>query len=78
MSDQPEESRAGELLRAIGDVPAPQPRVLDDAREALWAAVASAMLRIEPSGGQATATERPSLPNRSLGIGRTWPGGSDA
>jgi hypothetical protein len=59
MSDQPEELQAGELLRAIGKVPEPNPRVLEDARETLWAAVASTMLRVEPSGGQAAATERP-------------------
>ena len=41
-----------ELLRAIGQVRRPEPRVLEDAREALWSAVASAMLDIGPAGEQ--------------------------
>jgi hypothetical protein len=43
-----------ELLRAIGQVRRPAPRVLEDAREALWSAVASAMLSIRPVGEQTT------------------------
>jgi hypothetical protein len=47
-----------ELLRAIGQVRRPEPRVLDDAREALWSAVASAMLDIGPAGEQTTTVGR--------------------
>ena len=48
-----------ELLRAIGQVRRPAPRALADAREALWAAVASAMLDIGPAGEQTTTVGRP-------------------
>ena len=47
-----------ELLRLIGQVRRPAPRVLEDAREALWSAVASAMLDIGPAGEQTTTTGR--------------------
>jgi hypothetical protein len=46
-----------ELLRAIGQVRRPSPGVLEDAREALWSAVASAMLDIGPPGEQTTTVE---------------------
>jgi hypothetical protein len=49
-----------ELLRAIGQVRRPAPRVLEDAREALWSAVASAMLDIGPAGEE-------TIPGRSAG-----------
>jgi hypothetical protein len=47
-----------ELLRAIGQARRPAPRVLEDAREALWSAVASAMLDIGPAGEQTTTVGR--------------------
>ncbi len=59
MSDKPTEFEAGELLRAIGEVEVPEPRVLDDAREVLWSAVTSEMLGIGPAGEQTTATRGP-------------------
>jgi Beta-lactamase len=46
------------VLRVIGQVRRPAPRVLEDAREALWSAVASAMLGIGPAGEQTTTTGR--------------------
>ena len=59
MSDEPE-FEAGEVLRALGEVPEPEPNVLDDAREVLWSAVAREMLGLEPAGEPrtVTATER--------------------
>lgn len=48
MSDQSAEPGAGDVLRALGKVPLPPPRVLDDAREALWSAIASEMLGMAP------------------------------
>jgi hypothetical protein len=48
MSDKPEEFVAGELLRALGKVAMPEQRVLEDAREALWSAIAGEMLGIGP------------------------------
>ena len=56
MSDQSAEFEVGEVLRAIGKVQLPEPRVLDNAREVLWSAIASEMLGIGPSGEQATVT----------------------
>jgi hypothetical protein len=47
-----------ELLRVIGRVRRPAPRVLEDAREALWSAVASAMLDIGAAGEQTTTVRR--------------------
>jgi hypothetical protein len=54
MSDEPAEFGAGELLSAIGKVPMPEPRVLEGAREVLWAAIAGEMLGIGSAGEQAT------------------------
>jgi hypothetical protein len=56
MSDKPGESETSELLRAMGKVPMPEQRVLEDAREALWSAIASEMLGIGPAGDRVTAT----------------------
>ena len=56
MSDDPAEF---ELLRLIGQVRRPSSRVLEDAREALWSAVASAMLDIGPASEQTTTGGRP-------------------
>jgi hypothetical protein len=78
-----------ELLRAIGQVRRPAPRVLDDAREALWSAVASAMLDIGPAGEQTTTVGRSAgrqedhrparrhQPDRSRSESRMSTGGAD-
>jgi hypothetical protein len=78
-----------ELLRAIGQVQRPAPRVLEDAREALWSVVASAMLDIGPAGEQTTTVGRPTgrqadhrparrhQPDRSLNERRMSAGGAD-
>jgi hypothetical protein len=51
MSDKSAEFDAGELLRAIGEVRMPAPRVLEDARAVLWSAVASETLGMgRPAG----------------------------
>jgi hypothetical protein len=57
--EKPTEFEAGELLRAIGKVEGPEPRVLEDAREVLWSAVASEMLGTGPADEQTTATREP-------------------
>ena len=49
MSDDMAEFEADRLLRAIGQVQLPAPRVLEEAREALWSAVASEMLGSAPA-----------------------------
>jgi len=56
MSDESAEFETGELLSAIGKVQMPEPRVLEDAREVLWSAIASDMLGIGPAGEQVTVT----------------------
>ncbi len=56
MSHESAEFEAGEVLRAVGKVRAPKPRVLEDAREVLWSAVASEMLGLGPAGEQRTTT----------------------
>lgn len=61
-----------ELLRVIGRVRRPAPRVLEDAREALWSAVASAMLDIGPAGEQTRHQ-----PDRSQNERRMSTGGAD-
>lgn len=48
-----------ELLRSIGEVQQPEPRILEDAREAVWSAVASAMLDIGLAGEVARTGGRP-------------------
>jgi hypothetical protein len=48
MSDMPE---TDDLLRAAGEVPPPEPRVLDEARESLWSAIAGEMLGCHGIGG---------------------------
>jgi hypothetical protein len=52
MSDQPEQSEASELLRAMGEVPPPEQLVLDDARAVLWSAIAIDPLGIEAQDHQ--------------------------
>jgi hypothetical protein len=57
MSHESAEFEGDELLRAIGQVRAPEPRVLEDAREALWSAVVRDMPGLGP-GGERTAGRR--------------------
>ena len=64
-----------ELLRAIGQVRRPAPRVLEDAREALWSAVASAMLDIGRQEDHPPA--RRHQPDRSQSERRMSTGGAD-
>jgi hypothetical protein len=59
MSDNPAEFDGGELLRVIGKVPVPEIGILEDAREALWSAIAIEMLGIDPSGERPAATGGP-------------------
>ena len=44
MSDEWAQYEAAEVLRALGSVRMPAPRVLEGAREALWSAIATEML----------------------------------
>jgi hypothetical protein len=76
MSDKPTELHAGELLlRAIGKVQVPESRILEDARDVLWSAVASEMLGTGPDGRQATATRGPAgrQEQRRMSMGREDP-----
>jgi hypothetical protein len=78
-----------ELLRAIGQVRRPAPRGLEDAREALWSAVASAMLDIGPASEQTPTVGTsagkqedhrlapPHQPDRSQNQRRMSTGGAD-
>jgi hypothetical protein len=50
MSHESADSETAALLRAIGKVRAPEPRVLEDAREALWSVVAREVLGLGPAG----------------------------
>ena len=59
MSDESAKFGARDLLRALGTVRMPEPRVLDDARDVLWSAIADEMLGIGAAGEQATATGGP-------------------
>lgn len=59
MTEKPTEFQAAELLRAIGRIPAPEPLILEHAREVLWSAVASEMLGTGPASEQTTVTRRP-------------------
>lgn len=59
MSEEPIEFEVGELLRMIGKARTPEPSVLEeDAREALWSAIASEMLGTGLAGEQVTVTAR--------------------
>jgi hypothetical protein len=49
------EAEAAELLRAFGQVEPPTSRVLEDAREALWSALAAEVLVIGAAGEQITS-----------------------
>ena len=59
MSDKSAEFEAGELLRAIGRVRSPAPRVLEDAREVLWSAIASEMLGVGSRTTRRRQADRP-------------------
>ena len=74
MSHESAEFEGDELLRAIGQVRAPEPRVLEDAREALWSAVVRDMLGRGPEG---ETTARRSQAGGSRGERKTAMGGSD-
>jgi hypothetical protein len=56
MSHESADTEAAALLRAIGKVRAPEPRVLEDAREALWSDVASEVLSLGPAGEEITTS----------------------
>jgi hypothetical protein len=86
MSDESGEFEADELLRALGKVQAPEPGVLEDAREVLWSAVAEEMLGVGAAGDEGTAapgeegrrgTTRRRQKAPSPGERRTRMGGTD-
>ena|ERR1700677_4862980 len=56
MSDESAEFKADAQLHAIGKVPGPERRVVDDACEVLWSAVAREMLGFGPAGQPRTTT----------------------
>jgi len=64
MSDEKADAQVNDLLRAIGRVPEPAARVLDDAREALWSAVAGEILGLGPARHE-TARRRQTGQSRS-------------
>jgi hypothetical protein len=77
VSDKRDESKASELLRTMGRVSVPEHRVLDDAREVLWTAIASEMLGIGPADDRATARRRQagqSPDQRKMSAGGGGPG----
>ncbi|HEY3954823.1 MAG TPA: hypothetical protein VGM53_15725 [Streptosporangiaceae bacterium] len=55
MSEEPAESGISELLRAAGTVAMPEPSVLQEAREALWSAIASEMLGLGSADARTAA-----------------------
>jgi hypothetical protein len=78
MSDDIAEFEADQLLRAIGKVQLPAPGVLEEAREALWSAVASEMLGIVPAGREEDhRTARPRQADRSKDDRKKSMGGGD-
>jgi hypothetical protein len=77
MSDKSAGFETGELLRAIGKVQMPEPRVLEDAREVLWSAIASEMLGIGPAGEQNDRTTRRRQTDRSPDERKMSTGGED-
>lgn len=70
MSAEPADFAAAELLRAIGAAQAPEPRVLEAAREVLWSAIAIEMLgygtvpRTATGGAAAGGEEDRGTPHR--------------
>lgn len=77
MSDQSAEFEVGEVLRAIGKVQLPEPRVLDNAREVLWSAIASEMLGIGPAGEKHHTITRRHQTGRAPGERRMSMGGGE-
>jgi hypothetical protein len=72
MSDERAEYEAAEVLRALGSVRTPAPRVLADAREALWLAIASETPDARETPGTSRAARRQanqSPAERKLSIG---------
>jgi hypothetical protein len=69
MSDEWAEFEAYEVLRVLGRLRMPEPRVLEDARESLWSAIAVEM----PGTGRTTrrreASQSPAERRMSLGGG---------
>jgi hypothetical protein len=75
MSKEPPDFATAELLRAIGAARAPEPRVLEDAREVLWSAIASEMLGHGSAAAQRTATgEAAAGAEQDRGTARRRPG----
>jgi hypothetical protein len=70
MTDNPAEFEGSELLAAMGTVQSPEPRILENAREVLWSAVATEMLGTGPACDETTATTD-DLPSRRRP--RQWP-----
>lgn len=56
MSDESAEFGSGDLLHELGEVRMTERRVLDDAREVLWSAIADEMLGVGAAGEQETPT----------------------
>jgi hypothetical protein len=54
MSDESADTVTSPLLRAMGAVRAPEPRVFEDAREVLWAVIAREMLGTGNAGRMAS------------------------
>jgi hypothetical protein len=73
MNPESAEFEASEVLRAIGATQAPEPRVLEDAREVLWSVIVGEMLGPGFAGAEATASER-STGGGEEGRGRTRAG----
>jgi hypothetical protein len=78
MSDESAKSGAGDLLHALGKVPMPEPRVLDDAREVLWSAIADEMLGIGAASGHHRRKARRRQTDLPGGERRMSMGGGDS
>jgi len=78
MSDEPAKFGAGDLLHALGKVQMPEPRVLDDAREVLWSAIADEMLGIGAAGGHHRRKTRRRQTDLPAGDRRMSRGGGDS
>jgi hypothetical protein len=78
MSDEPAKLGTGDLLQALGKVQMPEPRVLDDAREVLWSAIADKMLGIGAAGGHHRRKTRRRQTDLPGGERRMSMGGGDS
>jgi len=74
MTDNQAEFQASELLAAMGTVQPPEPRILENAREVLWSAVATEMLGTDPAADQTTAAPARRQYRASRRRPRRWPG----